>query len=826
MVKNQILKPPQMTILSDHAVTTEDDFLSLESRLSVVLDILRHRHTCCPIAIAIYGDWGTGKTSAMRWLEVQLNRWNKKNSTDRDAHPRVYPVWFDPWKYHSREAVWRGIVAEVILSLFRVSKLDRQNFGIRITEAAKKFGAFLGKGFLHALANTELTLKAEAKTPAAKVAPEVKFSGEMFRDIYSEFEKSNHPEKAHLNQFEESLKQWVKDFLTQDERLAIFIDDLDRCLPEVTLEVLEAIKLYLNIPQIMFVAGLDRAVVNSVVIKHYDTHGLGKEKARQYLDKIFQVEIQIPPSEQQMEKFLNSQILALDKLTNGYWESNLQESHRQALMQAIQRLAKHNPRETKRLLNSSLLLGRAAADNTVLISSSGDTEKDRQLRFAQGIQLFLLQRLLQEQSSNVSRLLIEEKSLKWFKRASEFASSNLEFIPRLDNFILRYGETEKGDRRVISPRRWRLGPAPSEYGLNEKALYELDILIEGRPRDDVGRLLELPLMCNEILWILLRVPFSVAVAQFVPVTTGAKQDSFEIVEPSYPSQKALVGKAITMLEEAFTGHGAPGGLATGYIDFDRLTGGLNASEVTVFATNSILRATTLALNIVSHVAVETKLPVAFFSPNTSSESLTLRMILLQAELNPRTARDGILAESDFPKLTTSCGKLANCSLFMDDTPIDSVREFYARARKLWKLHGIRLLIIDSFEAFNPSNNQSQNERETTEISAAVKSLAEELRIPVMWTGALPQPAQRVGRKPNLSDFRQSGLNERYLDTIALMYDPNGEDEDIMLGDVPAVPINLLIAKQMNGPTGEIPLLLRTDCERIESPPPVDKDDPP
>jgi hypothetical protein len=108
-----------------------------------------------------------------------------------------------------------------------LAKLDRQNFRIRVTEAAKKFGAFLGKGFLHALANTELTLKADALA----TGPEVKFSGEMFGDIHEEYNNAIHPERAHLNQFEDTLKQWVNEFLKEDdERMALFIDDLDRCL--------------------------------------------------------------------------------------------------------------------------------------------------------------------------------------------------------------------------------------------------------------------------------------------------------------------------------------------------------------------------------------------------------------------------------------------------------------------------------------------------------------------------------------------------------------------------------------------------------------------
>lgn len=485
-----------MTILSDHpSQSFSDDFLRMESRLAVILDILRHRNTRCPITIAIYGDWGTGKTSAMHWLESQLNEWNKLDAKKRDGHPRVYPVWFDPWKYHSREEVWRGIIAEVILSLFRVSQLDRHNFQTRITEAAKKFGAFLGKSFLHALSHTELTLKAEAGAPGTQGGGEVKFSGEMFQNIYEEYEKANHPEKAHLNQFEETLRRWVGGFLKEDERIALFIDDLDRCMPEVTLEVLEAIKLYLGIPQIMFVVGVDRDVVDSISIKHYETLGLGKEKARQYLDKIFQVEIQIPPSEQQMKEFLGKQVNALDKSTGGYWKQKLAEGHRKALEAGIRELARNNPRETKRLLNSTLLRGRAAADNPDLCEKHAEA-----LLFAQGVQLFLIQRIVQNWISNGRNLLREDEAIEWFEHWSEIARKFVEFKPPT---------RESGDEaiKLSTEENQPLSDAEKAY----EELKKVRLIGDDLKAVDKQLLLE-----DNLLWQLLRIPFSAEVAQSTP----------------------------------------------------------------------------------------------------------------------------------------------------------------------------------------------------------------------------------------------------------------------------------------------------------------------
>ena len=420
-------QPPKIAILSDHParhsgeeIEYDRDLFGLESRLSSVFDILRHRNTRCPLTIALYGDWGTGKTSAMRWLENGLRNWNKLHSDERKNHPRVHPVWFDPWRYHSREEVWRGIIAEVILALFKVENLKRQDILPRMAAAAKKFGAFLGRGFLHALAGTEVELEPEVVgTKAGKVT----FKGEALRDIWDEYDKAAHPEQAHLNQFEDTLASWVQDFLPKtdgafSERIAIFIDDLDRCLPDVTLEVLEALKLYLAIEPLVFVVGLDRNVVDAVVAEHYHKSGVEKIKARDYLNKIFQVEMTVPPSEEQMSGFMERQIGALNAATDGYWRETLDATgYGNALESALRELARHNPREVKRLLNGALLRGRAAALARELDEKLGMDEYQRACRFAQGVQVLILQRLIRDRFASADGVLLIKRNLNWFEQA-------------------------------------------------------------------------------------------------------------------------------------------------------------------------------------------------------------------------------------------------------------------------------------------------------------------------------------------------------------------------------------------------------------------------
>lgn len=498
-------KPPEMAILSDCPVTSiEDDLLKLDSRLSAVLDILRHNLTKCPITIAIYGDWGTGKTSAMHWLENQLVVWNNLKKVERQSHPRVYPVWFDPWKYHTREQVWRGIISEVILSLFSVSDLDRQNFIPRMKEAAIKFGSFLGRSFLHALANIELTLKTEAGSPGMLAGgSELKFDGKMISEICDDFDSANHPEKAYLNQFEDTLKSWVRDFLKDDARIALFIDDLDRCLPQVTLEVLEAIKLYLNIPQIIFVVGLDRSMVDGVIRKHYAEHGVGQEKAEKYLDKIFQVEIHISPSQTQMAEFHLGQIRFLDKATGGYWGKKLDAKHKAILESGINELSRGNPRELKRLLNSALLRGRAAVDNILLSDVPPDVP-----RFAQGVQFFLVQRIVQKRIGAATSLLLRSSALKWFEDWSKILKTDAQYRP------LAPDEATMTDKSLRAK-------AFAQRGIAFEQLKALDTEFQSLSStilyvDDANSMRIQAFLEEELLWTLLTIPFSAEVAQSAP----------------------------------------------------------------------------------------------------------------------------------------------------------------------------------------------------------------------------------------------------------------------------------------------------------------------
>ncbi|MBM81478.1 MAG: hypothetical protein CMJ78_12925 [Planctomycetaceae bacterium] len=219
------LEPPVMTVLSDEPASTEAaiyECFNLSANLGPVYDILRHPNTETPLSVAIYGDWGTGKTTAMRWRETLLTEWNPHGVQSKDDQllgKKVRPVWFYPWKYNDKQDVWRGLVAEVILAS---TNLGQPTKG-RIESAVKRFGMFLGRSFVHAMDAVSVSaLGVKLETKPSEIAKGIS-------DLA-------HPEKAYLNQFENSLQSWVSETITKaNERMVVFIDDLDRCMPEVAL---------------------------------------------------------------------------------------------------------------------------------------------------------------------------------------------------------------------------------------------------------------------------------------------------------------------------------------------------------------------------------------------------------------------------------------------------------------------------------------------------------------------------------------------------------------------------------------------------------------
>jgi replicative DNA helicase len=295
--------------------------------------------------------------------------------------------------------------------------------------------------------------------------------------------------------------------------------------------------------------------------------------------------------------------------------------------------------------------------------------------------------------------------------------------------------------------------------------------------------------------------------------------------------KELVGKAIQTVENYFSRKGTLNGIGTGFPDLDRMTDGLHGQEMIVIAARPSMGKTSLAMNIVENVVLEQNLPVGVFSLEMSAESLILRMMCSVARVNLRSIREGFMSEADFPKLTSAAGRLAKAKLLIDDSAGLSILQLRARARRMHQQHGVKLFVVDYLQLLHSTARRSQDNRqqEIADISSGIKALAKELKVPVLVLSQLNRELEKdKSRKPRLSDLRESGAIEQDADVVGLLYKPSaGDDEDgAQTEEADGLPVNLLIAKQRNGPTGDINLTFLKSYTRFESAAKVSDEDVP
>lgn len=292
--------------------------------------------------------------------------------------------------------------------------------------------------------------------------------------------------------------------------------------------------------------------------------------------------------------------------------------------------------------------------------------------------------------------------------------------------------------------------------------------------------------------------------------------SAETIEPT----RELVKQAIQTIEDAYQNRGMVSGLSTGFTDLDRMTGGLKAPDVIVIAARPSMGKTSLAMNIAENIAVDQKLPVGIFSLEMSAPSLVLRMLCSRARVNLRNIADGFLGERDFPKLTGAAGKIADAPIYIDDSSALSIMQIRAKARRMVSRWGIKALVLDYLQLATSTNRKARSrQEEIADISAGMKSIAKDLGIPVIVLSQLNRELERdKNRKPRMSDLRESGAIEQDADIIGLLYRAFRDDDDdgVSWENQEAWPVNLLIGKNRNGPTGDVNLTFLRSYTRFEN----------
>tara|TARA_B100001123_G_C15332402_1_gene1031681 strand:+ start:2812 stop:4365 length:1554 start_codon:yes stop_codon:yes gene_type:complete len=294
------------------------------------------------------------------------------------------------------------------------------------------------------------------------------------------------------------------------------------------------------------------------------------------------------------------------------------------------------------------------------------------------------------------------------------------------------------------------------------------------------------------------------------------------------TMKELVGQAINRIEAFHERQGGFSGLATGFPDLDKMTDGMHEAEMIVIAARPSMGKTSLAMNIVENIVLKQNVPVGVFSLEMTAESLVTRMICSHARLNFKHLRDGMLNGNDFQRITQTAGNLHKAPLFVDDTPGLSILQLRAKARRMHSQHGIKLIVIDYLQLLHSTSRRATDNRqqEVAEISSGIKSLAKELSVPIVVLCQLNREMEREkNRKPRLSDLRESGSIEQDADLVGLLYRAHSDDPDeAAQGEGDGVPINLLLAKQRNGPTGDVPLTFLKQYTRFESAARIDAGD--
>ena len=310
-----------------------------------------------------------------------------------------------------------------------------------------------------------------------------------------------------------------------------------------------------------------------------------------------------------------------------------------------------------------------------------------------------------------------------------------------------------------------------------------------------------------------------------PLLDDAERQIFEItgdhVKIDVVATKDLVIQAIEQIEKVYENRGSVTGLPTGFTEFDHMTSGLHQAEMIVIAARPSMGKTALAMNIAEHVALVEGKPVAVFSLEMSSQQLVQRLLCSRAKVNLQRVRNGFLSERDFPSLTAAASRLAAAKLFIDDSPGLSIAELRAKARRLVASHQVQLLVIDYLQLLRSTSRRAQDNRqiEISEISAGIKSLAKELNIPIIVIAQLnrqPDARAKEGGRPRLSDLRESGSIEQDADVVGLLVRSEYYETDEEAKQEKAGEAELIIAKQRNGPTGDVPLTFLKEYTRFEN----------
>ncbi|MEM9283488.1 MAG: replicative DNA helicase [Verrucomicrobiota bacterium] len=298
-------------------------------------------------------------------------------------------------------------------------------------------------------------------------------------------------------------------------------------------------------------------------------------------------------------------------------------------------------------------------------------------------------------------------------------------------------------------------------------------------------------------------------------------------EKGIEAMKSHVLNVIQSIQDMYNEEGgSSSGVMTGFHELDEMTNGLHGGEMIVIAARPSMGKTSFVMNIVENISIkkENATPVAVFSLEMSCDSLVQRLLCSRAKVQMQKLRGGFLGKSDFPKLMSVAGQLAEAPIWIDDTPGLTINELQAKARRLKAEQDIQLIAVDYLQLLKSPDaaRRDGREKEVAEISGGLKGIAKELNVPVIVLAQLNRNPDARGGKPRMSDLRESGSIEQDADLVGLLMRPevyadDEDDREEKWGEA-----ELIIAKQRNGPTGEVPLTFHKEFMRFDNRAKVDE----
>ena len=276
--------------------------------------------------------------------------------------------------------------------------------------------------------------------------------------------------------------------------------------------------------------------------------------------------------------------------------------------------------------------------------------------------------------------------------------------------------------------------------------------------------------------------------------------------------KHVVEQSFQRIEERYENRDSLSGVPSGFYDLDALTSGFQASDLIIIAARPSMGKTALCLTMAQHAAIDKNIPVALFSLEMSKEQLVQRMLCSEASIDANRLRTGHLHTNDWTHLAMAMGKLGEAPIYIDDSPLLNVLEIRAKARRLKaETKGLGLIIVDYIQLLQGRKQTDNRVQEVSEISRSLKTLAREINVPVIALSQLSRAVEtRQNKRPMLSDLRESGSIEQDADLVMFIYrDEYYNPESEKRGEA-----EIIIAKQRNGPTGNVELLYQASITRF------------